>query len=219
MEAYAWVVLLGGVLALDGTSVGQLMVSRPLVAATLTGWACGSASAGAMLGLVLEALHLHVLPVGAARTPEAAPAAVAAAAVYASSPPSHPVLLSAVLFALAWEWVSGESVHRLRQLNARLSVVGADAPNPSGATLRRHLLALVLDFARGAAVTGAGIWLLVTVVPPIPSFDGTEGSIPLLLAAVLAACFAGTVAAFGGRARWRLVAAGGVMGAVVLFLQ
>ena len=59
--------LLGGVLALDGTSLGQFMVSRPLVACVLAGLVAGDPAAGAMAGLVLEALHIAVLPVGAAR--------------------------------------------------------------------------------------------------------------------------------------------------------
>jgi PTS system mannose-specific IIC component len=217
MEPYGWVALLGGVLALDGTSAGQLMLSRPLVAATLAGWVCGSPAAGAMLGLILEALHLHVLPVGAARTPESAPAAVAAGAVYASAPASHPVLLSAVLFALAWEWVGGESVHRLRQINARMGVLRNDERDAVRGTLWHHLLPLALDLLRGVLITGFGLWLLTEVVPPLPIF-GEETRVPLLVAAVLAACFAGTVPAFG-RSRWRWVAAGGVLGGLVLFLR
>lgn len=34
----ALIALLGGGLALDATSVGQFMLSRPLVAGALTGW-------------------------------------------------------------------------------------------------------------------------------------------------------------------------------------
>ncbi|HZG42780.1 MAG TPA: PTS sugar transporter subunit IIC, partial [Longimicrobium sp.] len=65
--------VLGGVLALDATSFGQFMLSRPLIAAVLAGIATGSAQAGIVIGVLLEALQLAVLPVGAARYPEAAP--------------------------------------------------------------------------------------------------------------------------------------------------
>ena len=46
--------LLGGALALDATSVGQLMLSRPLVAGLLSGWLAGDARAGCLAGVILE---------------------------------------------------------------------------------------------------------------------------------------------------------------------
>src|SRR3954471_14228937 len=99
--------LLGGLLALDGTSVGQVMVSRPLVAASLGGLVVGHPAAGMAIGVVLEALHLAVLPVGASRYPEGGPAAAVAGAAYAAYAPAgggSAALLAAVLFALAMEW-------------------------------------------------------------------------------------------------------------------
>ncbi|MED5200176.1 MAG: hypothetical protein VYB51_10255 [Gemmatimonadota bacterium] len=38
--------ILGGLLALDATSVGQFMISRPLVAGTLAGWWLGDPGVG-----------------------------------------------------------------------------------------------------------------------------------------------------------------------------
>ena len=96
--------VLGGLLALDATSVGQLMVSRPFVAAALGGALVGHPAQGMAVGVVLEALHLAVLPVGASRYPEGGPAGVAAGAVYAAHAPSadaSATLLVAVLCALA----------------------------------------------------------------------------------------------------------------------
>ncbi|HET7464464.1 MAG TPA: PTS sugar transporter subunit IIC, partial [Longimicrobium sp.] len=63
------VTLIGGLVALDGTSVGQFMVSRPFIAAALGGLAVGRPAEGVAAGVVLEARHLAVLPVGAARYP------------------------------------------------------------------------------------------------------------------------------------------------------
>ncbi len=48
--------LLGGVLAVDGTSVGQFMVSRPLVAGVLAGWLLGDPMSGLWVGGILELL-------------------------------------------------------------------------------------------------------------------------------------------------------------------
>ena len=50
----ALVALLGGVLALDGTSVGQFMLSRPVVAGALTGWMLGDPALGLLIGTLLE---------------------------------------------------------------------------------------------------------------------------------------------------------------------
>jgi mannose/fructose/N-acetylgalactosamine-specific phosphotransferase system component IIC len=50
--------LLGAVVALDATSFGQLMLSRPLVAGTLAGALVGLPLEGALVGAMLEALSL-----------------------------------------------------------------------------------------------------------------------------------------------------------------
>ena len=42
--------LLGSWAALDGTSIGQIMVSRPIVSATLAGWLVGDPATGLLVG-------------------------------------------------------------------------------------------------------------------------------------------------------------------------
>ena len=46
--------VLGGLLGLDGTAVGQFMVSRPVVAGTLVGWVLGVPGLGLSIGAMLE---------------------------------------------------------------------------------------------------------------------------------------------------------------------
>ena len=152
--------LLGGLLALEGTSLGQLMTSRPLVAATLGGWAAGAPEQGIVAGLLLEALHLAVLPVGAARYPEPAPAAVAAGALVAMGDPSYAVLLVAVLFALLWEWLCGLTVLRLRQWSVRFAVEPGTVEMAAGEIERRQWTAVVADFARGTLLTLVALLVL-----------------------------------------------------------
>jgi PTS system mannose-specific IIC component len=210
--------LLGGALALDGTSVGQFMVSRPLVACTLAGWAVGAPALGAALGAVLEALHIAVLPVGAARYPEGAPAAVAAAGVYAGLDGREPLLLAVVLFALAWEWVGDWTVNRLRAANVALAVPApGSAVDPRWIT-RRHLAAITLDFVRGALLTAAGIGVLLGVAALVPE-DGFPlgwGVRAAHLGAALAA--ASAIRLFGtGRMKW--FAAGAAAGVVLLLAR
>jgi mannose/fructose/N-acetylgalactosamine-specific phosphotransferase system component IIC len=207
--------LLGGWTAVDGTGFGQFMISRPFVAATLGGWVMGDPVAGAQLGLVLEAFHLGVLPVGAARFPEGGPAAVVSGAVYASAGGAPSVMLMSVVFALAWEWISGAAVRYLRQGNVHL--VATHVPSRPVALEARHLLALLIDFARGMVLVGAGIFLLAALV----SYSQAWWPMPLgrrvsdiVLEAALVGLLAATSRIFGGRAR--LFTLGAVAG--VLFL-
>lgn len=72
---------LGAVLFLDAWPVGQTMLSRPIVAGPLAGLALGAPGEGVFWGAVFEAVYLGILPVGAARYPDAGLAALVATAV------------------------------------------------------------------------------------------------------------------------------------------
>ena len=78
------IALLGAVLGMDVVTFPQAMISRPIVAATLAGAFVGNASAGLVMGAVLELLALEMLPFGAARYPEWGSASVVGGALYAS---------------------------------------------------------------------------------------------------------------------------------------
>lgn len=207
--------LFGGVVAVDGTSLGQFMLSRPVVAATLAGWIAGSPEQGALVGLFLEAFHLTVLPVGAARYPEGGPAAVAAAGAYAGTSHSYSALVVVLVFALVWERVAGVTVQGLRHLNVRLSPPPGRSSVRSGRLERRHLLALGVDFARGMALAGTGTLLFGWVLQQGFFLLPQGGVARLALGAVLAASIGAALRLFG-RARLPLLVAGAAVG--VLFL-
>ncbi|HET9986209.1 MAG TPA: PTS sugar transporter subunit IIC [Longimicrobiales bacterium] len=167
------VALLGGIVGLDSTAFGQVMLSRPLVAGTLTGLVLGRPLAGLAVGLALEVFALVILPVGAARYPEVATGAVASAAAYVDATgygAPEPLLLLAIAFGLVWENVAGQSVILIRHQNERLVAGDRTLNSLTARSLeRRHLTAMSLDFARGAVVSlvGAlvGSVLLRTVAP------------------------------------------------------
>ncbi|MBX6362975.1 MAG: PTS sugar transporter subunit IIC [Gemmatimonadetes bacterium] len=167
------VALLGGIVGLDATGFGQLMLSRPLIAGTLTGVALGRPLAGLAVGLALEVFALVILPVGAARYPEVGTGAVAAAAAHvdaAGAAAPAPMLLLAVAFGLVWETVAGQAVILSRRQNERLVAGDRTLGALTARSLeRRHLGAMSLDFARGAlvALVGAlvGSVLLRTLAP------------------------------------------------------
>lgn len=146
--------LLGGVLTLEGTSVGQFMLSRPLVAGTLTGWLLGVPGEGMAVGALLEVYLLVAFPVGGARFPESASATIAAVAAAA---PGTPAAMALGLAAgLVVGQVAGLSTTLQRTFNARL--VSPDSRPPDGArVVRAHLGALAVDFLRGCFLTGAGV--------------------------------------------------------------
>jgi len=147
-----WISLLGGVLALDATSAGQFMVSRPLVAGALAGWVLGDAATGLVVGALLELYLLVSFPSGGARFPEGATATVVAvAAASAGGPGAIPI---GAAIGLVWGQVGGVSISLLRKINGRL-VPAPDAPRPER-VVATHVGALGLDFARGTVVTFAG---------------------------------------------------------------
>ena len=213
--------LLGGVTALDATSAGQFMLSRPLIAAALGGIAAGAPEQGIAAGVVLEALHLAVLPVGASRYPEGGPAAVAAGSVYAAAqaPPASAsaTLLIAVLCALALEWIGGRTVAALRQVNVRFAGAPPEWLTPGGLA-RRHGTPIALDFLRGALLTLMGVLGLgvLLTTAEVPGFPGVAAGTVVRLAAV--AGIASALRLFG-RANYPLFLAGGAAGALVAWLR
>ena len=182
--------LLGGVVGLDATSFPQVMLSRPIVAATLTGLLFGDPAAGLLLGALLEAFALLILPFGATRYPESGTAAAAATSAYAAATDlanNHQVLLLAVAFALIWEQVAGASVIFARRINERLVRAREGSP-PLGAeqVQSRHLLAIGIDFVRGAWAVLIGAMLgrmLLRVMEPLFALSD-ETSARLLLSLI-----------------------------------
>ncbi|HMN08670.1 MAG TPA: PTS sugar transporter subunit IIC [Gemmatimonadaceae bacterium] len=152
--------LLGAVLGLDVVSFPQAMLSRPLVAATLTGALMGEPERGLVLGAFLECFALESLPVGASRYPEWGSSSVVGVAL-ASLPGASGAgaLLLAVIATLAWAWVGGWSMVQLRRLNAAWARTRHEAVAHGS---RRTIVGLQLygmtaDLARGAVMTAIGI--------------------------------------------------------------
>ena len=88
-RAVSWTQLLltsvwGGLMALERRAFLQAMVSRPLVAATVTGLLCEDVLAGLFIGLVFELLHLGGASLGGAHVDHDTLPAVAAAGLAAS---------------------------------------------------------------------------------------------------------------------------------------
>lgn len=206
--------LLGGALAVEGTSFGQFMASRPLVAATVAGWVLGDAASGLVLGVVLELLHLSVVPVGGARFPEVGPATVVAAATAAAAGWQGPGIALGCLMALVWGQLGGWSIVMLRLLNGRVAPDPFQGPVTPARAEWAHVAAMGMDLVRGTVLTGVGILVGVgAVASAAASWPlSTDATVGLLL--VAAALPAGVLLRTLGGARRRgfLFAVGAVVG-------
>lgn len=214
--------LLGGVVALDTTSVGQFMLSRPLVSGVLAGWILGDPVQGLLVGSVLEVLYIMVFPIGGGRSPEPGPAtvvAVAAAAAVGWEPGAG--LAAGVLLGVVWSYLGGLSVGVQRHLNGRI------APDPfvealsPGQVVRGHLAAIGLDFLRGVVLTLGGLLAAILASPLVGRWWPLEGATTFALLLVAAGVPLGILLqSFGGfRKRGVLLVSGfvaGIIGAVLL---
>ena len=154
---------------MDRTAALQIMISRPIVAAPLTGWLLGEPLVGLQIGALLELLWLGRLPVGAAIPPDDTQVAVAATLLTVSMGEALalsglPLLLLCTLVAMPLGKV-GQLAERLaRNANGRLlarAQVALDTGNLAAAE-RSHLRGLA-HFALASLGSFVVIVLLGTV--------------------------------------------------------
>lgn len=161
--------LLGGLLSLDVLVAFQFMLSRPLVAATLTGAALGEPGAGLCLGSVMELIWAGALPVGSVVPPDFCVASVFAAAAAVTMRHGDPRLgwEACVAWALLWSLPLASFAGRAdiwqRRWHSRLAraaEAGLDAGD-EGALGRAVLKSAGMSFLKGALITGLALALLV----------------------------------------------------------
>jgi len=172
--------LLSGVVAviagLDRTAAVQLMLSRPIVVAPLTGWLLGNPLVGLQVGALLELLWLGRLPVGAAIPPDDTQVAIASTVLSLSMADrlpldGLPLLLLCTLVAIPLGKVGQLADRLVRQRNGRLleRAQAALAVGDLRLAERCHLRGLV-HFAVGAllsfmAIVAAGSVVLHWLAP------------------------------------------------------
>lgn len=221
---WALLVVLGAVVALDATSFGQLMLSRPLVAGTLAGAIVGLPLEGALVGATLEAISLGIMPVGAAKYPETGTAAVLAVGTLglATVTPTPVAILLTLTYGVLWQHLSGVTVVVGRHINERLVHAGRveTADRIDRMIERRHVASMVLDLVRGMLVTIAGIGIGVPLLRwGLPHWSLPPVAAAAAIAAIAAAVLAGTARIFADkRPGARLLMGGLVAGAALLLL-
>lgn len=161
-----WLVLLGGLLGLEGVSAGQFMLARPVVAGLLAGTVAGDPLAGAAVGMILEAYLLVAVPSGGGRFPEPGPATVVGAGIAVLVGGGEGLALG-VTGGLVLGQVGALSQTVLRQLNGRLVPVPGETPVSAAAVRRAHATALALDGLRGSLLTAGGLGVAALLTPQL----------------------------------------------------
>jgi mannose/fructose/N-acetylgalactosamine-specific phosphotransferase system component IIC len=219
------IAILGGVLGLDVVSFPQAMISRPIVAATLSGALIGQAQSGVLAGAALELIALETLPFGASRYPEWGSASVVGGAIFASNAthPAGAVSLS-VVAALATTWLGGWTMVKLRQLNAIWAGKSREAleAGARGSVVSLQLKGMTADLARGVLLTAIAYAVLSPLSNMLITLWSTDARLSRCLVVTAAASVAGGAAwklfhSTSG-ARWFFIG-GLAVGAFVLFVK
>lgn len=213
----------GTVVGLDLVTGPQVMIARPLVAGTVAGWLVGDAATGLLLGVLFELFQYDVLPVGASRYPEYGPATVAAvAAAHGIAEPAG--LALGALVGLATGVVGGASLGVVRRRNTaavRAAVPRLEAGDPR-ALAALHAAGVARDTARAAAVTALGLCLGLVARATLGGVLATPAAALAAAAAgaaALAAAINGTLRLVGRGPDLRWMAAGVVVGTLLVWLR
>ena len=217
--------MLGGLLGLDVVCFPQMMISRPLVGATVAGAFVGDTTTGLLVGATLELIALATLPFGASRYPEWGSAAVVGGAISAAlhAEPAGTVTVG-VLATLATAWVGGWTLVKLRVWNAWLArrKRGALEHGSRGAVVGLQLAGLTSDLARAMLLTAVAYGLIFPVARAtvaLWSFDEHfSRAVTVGAASAVAAAAAWTIFHSARGARWYF-AGGLLIGLLILAMR
>ena len=222
LHTASWLILvaLGGVLAVDSVSWPQVMISRPLVSATVGGWVMGDPSAGFLVGALLELMSLRHPPFGAAKYPDTGPAGLVAGSAYAAvGIDSLGSLVAAILAGWAVGWIGSVSVQLRRRGNERLLSPESELAARPALLERRQRTAVRLDVLRGALLTAGflvpAIVAAAWVVEQPESVLATVWGAAMLVTALAAAAGAGGRTSSFGTGGWPLLFAGAALGGLI----
>jgi PTS system mannose-specific IIC component len=122
--AIVGIALVGGLIGLDQTAVGQFMISQPIVAGPLTGWLLGDPVSGLIIGAVLELLWVLDMPIGSFVPADATISAVSATAIAAlgnTGDAPLPIIGFSILLTTAMTPVTMKANSIIRHWNSRLA--------------------------------------------------------------------------------------------------
>ena len=149
--------VIGGLIGLDRTAVGQFMLSQPVVAGPLTGWLLGDFSAGLIIGGVLELIWVLDLPIGTfvpADSTVAAVAATSTAIIGSGGRPDLAVTGFSLLLTVVMVPVTMYADSLMRQRNRRIieHAVGKEGMPTERSVTVWHLAGLLAFFLKSFAL-------------------------------------------------------------------
>ena len=200
LGAGTWIllVLLGGLFGVDAVSWPQIMISRPLVAATIGAGIMGAPGAGFLVGAVLELYAMRYPPYGAARYPDTGPAGLIAGAGFAGAGGvGIGPLVVAVIAGWAIGWIGSRSAQALRFVNERLVTGDPGLAARPERFEARHRTAVLLDACRGSLIVAA---FLVPVAIAARLAMGVPAHVAVVVYSVAAVAI-GVAASVGAGAR------------------
>lgn len=145
--------VLGGLIGLDRTALGQFMLSQPVVAGPIIGCALGNPLAGLIIGGILELIWVLDMPIGTFVPADATVASVAATAIAilgSGGDPDIPVMGFSLLLTVLMVPATMFADHLMRQRNARipeLALSRSGRPTVSSVTVW-HLAGLIAFFLK-----------------------------------------------------------------------
>jgi len=147
------IALVGGLIGLDRTAVGQFMISQPIVVGPLTGWMLGDPGAGVVIGAVLELIWVLDMPIGSFVPADATISTVSATAIAALGSPggsSLPVIGFSILLTAAMVPATMKADVIIRHWNSRLAdaLVTGPGTDLGRALVRAHLSGLPVFFLK-----------------------------------------------------------------------
>ena len=146
--------IIGGIIGLDRTALGQFMVSQPVVAGPLTGWLLGDLTAGLVIGGTLELIWVLDMPIGTFVPADSTVAAVCATAIAALAggplPADLPVIGFSLLLTVGMVPVTMFADHLMRQRNAQIPelALSPDGHPTEAGTTAWHLAGLFAFFLK-----------------------------------------------------------------------
>lgn len=217
----AAVLLWGLVASLDLVSGPQLLLSRPLVAGTVSGLLLGDPLAGLAAGAVLELFALEVVPIGAIRYPDFSLAAVIGTVATADRPLPLVLGMGVGLGLVLAEGSRGlmDGVRR-RNASAAQAEAAALARGDAGVVARLQVAGLGRDAWRATLLLVSGLAaavLLRKLGTPAPGLGVALTSIAV--AGGAAAALTGAVRTISQGGRWPWLALGGAGGLLLLVLR
>jgi mannose/fructose/N-acetylgalactosamine-specific phosphotransferase system component IIC len=225
LEKLIAVSLWGGVVALDTTAAGQILISHPLVSCSVIGGMLGNFELGFIIGVILELVWLNELPIGAAPFSEGNIGATVAAAVaiLSSKTSGRPdvVVPLALLVGVIISLVGGHLVIAIRHFNGyTYSKLLEFKQLTSWRVTRYHLYGMGLSFAFGLVLTAISVYIfskgICAILPLVPV--SLDAHIKPILPAFLGVGCGVLFYMFVSRRNWWLLLIGFGLGSIILFL-